>query len=126
SESVDYTTYINSQAGEAVLPAFPAAGSAPPSHMSRDALAGNPIAIERSAITYECSLTFSHRLNPEDLGQTQGRLHAALRHVIEFLRGWSWENARTVPTGAEITVPPSDPGGWAEVFVTLQLRIPRG
>jgi hypothetical protein len=46
SESVDYTTYINSQAGEAVLPAFPAAGSAPPSHMSRDALAGNPIAIE--------------------------------------------------------------------------------
>ena len=44
--NIKYMEYQYSQAGQAYQPAFPAAGSAPPSHMSRDNLSGNPVTIE--------------------------------------------------------------------------------
>lgn len=44
--NLNYMEYTYSQSGQAYRPAFPAAGSAPPSHMSRDNLSTNPITIE--------------------------------------------------------------------------------
>lgn len=45
---IDYKLYEHSQYGTPTLTAFPAAGSAPPSHMSRTAFAKNSIDIENA------------------------------------------------------------------------------
>lgn len=44
--NLGYTTYEHSQWGTPTVTAFPAAGSAPPSLMWRNALSNNPIEIE--------------------------------------------------------------------------------
>jgi len=48
SHNLQYNLYVNSQGGVPCTPAFPAAGSAPPSLMWRDSLSNNPIEIENS------------------------------------------------------------------------------
>lgn len=42
----EHVNYVHNSSGLAVDPRWPIAGSAPPSRMSRDCLAGNPIDIE--------------------------------------------------------------------------------
>ncbi len=80
--------------------------------------------IGRSMIAHEASLTFACRYKPDDDSTSQGRMHAAARHAVDFLLAWSHPSgARARPTRYAIEGISVD---WLAVTVTFTLLLPRG
>jgi len=77
----------------------------------------------RGLFIHDAAGLFIHRWVSDDDSISQARLHAAARHLMAYLDGWSLPSGeRAVPQGYEVERVAED---WIGVAVNFQLLIPR-
>lgn len=96
-----------------------------PKHLCCGIFLDRILSYQNTAVVYQASVIFVHRMNLDDLSEAQSRLHAATRHLAETLLSWSYPSGEriTAPVTAEVEIIVPE---WAAVTLTCQFHTLRG